>query len=126
MSSEAAPVYARSVIEIAERLVDAVARRDWDGIAACFTPEARLRMLTPGPLREDEGPEAIAARFRYWFGELEDFEVRESDVTVIADRVRIHYRAVGSGKTTDHTGYLAVEDGRVAWLVMTCTGFRTT
>lgn len=110
--------------EIVERFLDALMLRDWSGIAACFAPDARLRMLTPGPLREDEGPTEIAERFRYWFGTLDPFELREADTEEIADRVRIHYRAAGSGKVTDHTGYLAVEDGRIAWIVMTCTGFR--
>jgi ketosteroid isomerase-like protein len=109
---------------IAEQFLDAVGRRDWDGLAACFAPDARLRMLTPGPLREDEGPEAIAARFRSWFGDRDGFELREADTETVVDRVRVHYRAAGSGKVTDHTGYLAVEDGRIAWIVMTCSGFR--
>ena len=112
------------MVEIVERLLDALARRDWDGIAACFAPEARLRMLTPGPLREDEGAEAIAERFRYWFGGRAGFELREADVEAVVDRVRVHYRAAGDGKVTDHTGYLAVEGGRIAWIVMTCSGFR--
>jgi hypothetical protein len=110
--------------EIAERLLAALAERDWDGVAACFAPGARLRMQTPGPLREDEGPEAIAARFRFWFGERDGFELREADVETVVDRVRVHYRAAGDGKVTDHTGYLAVEDGLIAWIVMTCSGFR--
>lgn len=110
--------------EIAERLLDALARRDFDGVAACFAPGARLRMLTPGPLREEEGPEAIAERFRYWFGDREGFALRQADVETVVDRVRVHYRAAGDGKVTDHTGYLAIEDGRIAWIVMTCSGFR--
>ena len=112
------------MIAVADRLLEALAARDWDALATLFAEDATLRMQTPGPLREDAGPSAIAARFRFWFGELDGFELREADAVPVADRVRVHYRVAGGGRTTDHTGYLAVEDGRIAWLVMTCSGFR--
>ena len=107
-----------------DRFLAAVAVRDWDALAACFAPHARLRMQSPGPLRDEEGPEAIAGRYDAWFGDLEGFELREHDRAAIGDRVRVHYAAAGGGKLTDHTGYLAVEDDRIAWLVMSCSGFR--
>ena len=112
------------MIEVAERFLQSLASRDWDGVAGCFAADARLRMQSPGPLRDEQGPAAIGARFRAWFGDLERFELRESDVEPVVDRVRVHYRVAGDGKVTDHTGYCAVEDGRIAWMVMTCSGFR--
>ncbi len=113
-----------AVVEVAERFLAALARRDWDGVAACFAAEGTLRMQSPGPLREEHGAEAVAARYRFWFGDLDGFELRESDAVPIVDRVRVHYRVAGNGKVTDHTGYLAVEDGRIAWIVLSCSGFR--
>ncbi len=110
--------------EVADRFLDALAHRDWDALAGCFAPDATLRMQSPGPLRAEEGPEAIAARFRFWFGDLQPFELDETEATPFHDRVRVHYRAGDGRRETDHTGYLAVADGRIAWLVMTCSGFR--
>lgn len=110
--------------DVVERFLNAVAARDWDGVAACFAPDARLRMQSPGPLRDEQGQEAIGARYRAWFGDLDGFALRERDARRIEDRVRVHYLAAGSGKVTDHTGYLALADGRIAWIVMTCSGFR--
>jgi hypothetical protein len=112
------------VTDVVDRFLAAVAARDWDGLAACFAPQARLRMQSPGPLRDDQGPEQIAARYRAWFGDLDGFELRARDRAAIGDRVRVHYAVAGGGKLTDHTGYLALEDDRIAWLVMACSGFR--
>lgn len=110
--------------DVVDRFLAAVAARDWDALAGCFAPEARLRMQSPGPLRDEQGPDAIAERYRAWFGDLQPFELREADRHDVVDRVRVHYVAAGNGKLTDHTGYLALEDDRIAWLVMTCSGFR--
>lgn len=110
-------------------LLAAIAARDYARIAACFAPTASVRVLTPGPLREHEGPEEAAARYRFWLQPLEDFELLEGDVEEIADRVRIRYRFRGRDpekgwQLNEHTGYAAVEEDRIRTLLLTCTGFR--
>jgi ketosteroid isomerase-like protein len=118
------------LVESGERLLAAVADRDYDRIASCFEEDASFRVLTPGPLRELVGPQEAADRYRAWLA-LEDFELLESDAVAIADRVRIRYRFRGRDpekgwQLNEHTGYAAVKDGRIASMILTCAGFRPT
>ncbi|GIU93577.1 MAG: hypothetical protein KatS3mg012_0034 [Gaiellaceae bacterium] len=117
--------------EVGERLLDAIAGRDYARIAECFARDASFRVLTPGPLREHTGPEEAAERYRFWLQPLENFEVLEGDATTIADRVRIRYRFRGRDpdkgwQLNEHTGYASVEDGEITSLILTCAGFRPT
>lgn len=122
---------ADELVEVGVRLLDAVAARDYDGIAACFAEDASLRVLTPGPVREHEGRAEAADRYRSWLESLEGYEVLESDATAIADRLRVRYRFRGHDpekgwQLNEHTGYAAVRDGEIASLILTCSGFRPT
>lgn len=117
--------------DVGRRLLDAVRDRDYEAIAACFAPDASFRVLTPGPLRTFTGPEEAAARFRFWLDGLEDPELLDGDVDVIADRVRVRYRFRGRDpekgwQLNEHTGYAAVRGGKITALNMTCAGFRPT
>lgn len=112
-------------------LLDAIAARDFEHIRECFAGDASMRVLTPGPLREFSGSEEAAGRYRYWLGSLESFELLEGDVEEIADRFRVRYRFRGRDpekgwQLNEHTGYGAVEGGRITALNVTCTGFRPT
>ena len=69
------------------RFLDALERRDYDGLAACFTDDATLRAIVPPGLREADGPEAIAAQFRKWTVDYADYRL-ESDAAPFADLVR--------------------------------------
>lgn len=112
-------------------LLDAIAARNFPQIKECFAGSATLRVLTPGPLREFEGAEAAADRYRFWLVPLEGFELLEGDIEEIADRVRIRYRFRGRDpekgwQMNEHTGYGTVENGQLTSLNITCTGFRPT
>lgn len=123
-------VYARPMGDtaIVEELLRAIEARDLGRIAACFTPDSRLRALTPRELREENGPEAIVGRYRAWLA-LEPLEVTDGDVVQIADRVRLRYRFHGRDpvkgwQENEHTAYATVVDGRIAALNLSCAGFR--
>lgn len=110
-------------------LLDGILARDAAAIAACFAEGAVLRALTPHQLREETGPDAIAARYLTWLRSLEPFEVIAADTEQIADRVRIRYRfrgvdAVKGAQENEHTAYATVEDGRIVALNLSCAGFR--
>ncbi len=116
---------------VADELLAGIAERDYERIASCFAPSARLRALTPQRLREEDGPEAIAARYRYWLDALEGFELVESSVTPVADRLRLLYRFRGrhpveGPQENEHAAYAAVEGGRIVRLDLSCAGFRPT
>ncbi len=114
-----------------QALLAAIAERDYERIAGCFAENASFRALTPGPVREHAGPEEAAQGFRRWLAALESFEVLEGEVDEIADRLRIRYRFRGRDpekgwRLNEHTGYAAVERGRIQTMILTCTGFRPT
>lgn len=116
-------------LTVGTALLTAIRERDAAGVAACFAPDARLRVLTPKTLREEEGPEAIGGRFMVWVGSLEPFALLSADAEVIADRVRIRYRFRGRDpekgwQENEHTGYATVEDGLITALNISCAGFR--
>lgn len=111
------------------RLLDAIGAQDFAALESCFAPAARLRALVPSVLREEEGPAAIGARFRFWWEGLNHVELVESELEPVADRVRLRYRLRGHDGddgwvTVEQTGYLQAEDGAISVLNLVCSGFR--
>jgi hypothetical protein len=118
-------------IGVATRLLEALARKDFDGMRACFTEDARLRALVPTALREDEGAKAIEARFRLWWEEIDRFELVESDVGDLADRTHMRYRLTGVDPedgpvVVEQHAYLTSENGHIRAMDLVCSGFRPT
>lgn len=114
---------------LATRFLDALACRDFDSLAATFAQDAVLRGLVPGRLREEHGNEAIADRFRFWFGGTEDFALVESDAEELADVVRIRWQVAGLEPeigpcVTEQTAYARLDDGAIAWMDLVCSGNR--
>ena len=122
---------ATTSVPVAEQFLAALSERDYHGIASCFTRTAKLRVLVPSALREEDGPQAIADRFRFWYADLDDFELREAEVDVLADRVRLRYRLRGHDPedgpvVSEQEGYATVEDGEISALNLVCSGWRPT
>jgi hypothetical protein len=116
---------------VAERLLDAVAVRDYEAVGGCFAEDASFDVLTPHRLRRHSSAAEAAERYRRWLEPLEQFEVLEADATSVADRVRVRYRFRGldpdkGWQLNEHTGYAAIEAGRIASMTLTCAGFRPT
>lgn len=116
-------------MDVAHRLLDAIATRDFEALAGCFAPDASLRILTPKRLREEAGRDDAAATFRRWFGDMEDFELVDGDVAEIADRVRIRWHTRGRDpakgvQENEHTGYAEIDGGLIVALNVSCAGFR--
>ena len=114
---------------VAERFLRALEARDFDGIASCFAPNARLRALVPSALREDEGSQAVAERFRYWLGEMSDFAISDTAVDEFVDRVHVRYRMSGvdpedGAVMSEQQAYLTLEDDAIAAMNLVCSGWR--
>jgi SnoaL-like domain len=114
-----------------ERLLSAIAVRDYEAIERSFAPDARFEVLTPHELRSHTSAGEAADRYRYWLERLEGFTVLERDAVAVADRVRIRYRfrgrdPHGGWQLNEHTGYATVESGRIVSMTLTCAGFRPT
>ena len=114
---------------VAERLLHALEARDFDGIASCFAPSGRLRALVPSALREDEGSQAVAERFRYWVGEMTDFAISDTAIDEFVDRVHVRYRMSGidpedGAVTCEQQAYLTLEDEAITAMNLVCSGWR--
>ena len=114
--------------DVASGFLEAFSRRDYDGIAATFVEDGRLRGLVPPGLREADGREAIAERFRIW-NDVEDWELLESDREDLADLVKLHWRVASTdpelGRTVyEQTAYAEIGEGGIAWMNLVCSGDR--
>ena len=114
--------------DIAGRFLEALSRRDYDGLATTFAPDGRLRGLVPSALREAEGREAVAERFGIW-NDAEDWELLESDVENFADIVKLRWRVAATdpelGRTVyEQTAYAEIGERGIAWMNLVCSGER--
>jgi hypothetical protein len=119
----------RAELGVGERFLEALGRRDYIDIASCFAHDATLRAIVPPGVREDDGADAIAARFRLWTEEIDDYELVERSVDGFADVLRIRYAARGIDPelglcTFEQTAYAEVEGGRITKLRLACSGDR--
>lgn len=73
-------------------LLEALAVRDFDRMADCFTPGATMRALIPPGLSECEGASQIVDSIRSWFGGATEFEVLDGTVGEIGGRVHVSWR----------------------------------
>ena len=124
MSAERAPA-----TRVGEYLLDALRRRDYVDIASCFSGDAEMRSVVPPGVREDAGPDAIAARFRLWTEPLESYEVVDSDADAVADVLRVRWAIRGVDPEIglcifEQTAYAEVADGHITKLRLACSGDR--
>jgi hypothetical protein len=109
-----------------------LAAQDFSRLGDSLFPDAELRALLPGGLREWSGVEAIAARFARWFGDTQDFELVEAAVSEVGGRLHLHWRLrlraerLGVGWfTVEQQAYADTGAGaRIVRLDLLCTGFR--
>ena len=73
-------------------LLEALARRDFDGMTECFAPTATMRALLPSGLAECDSAPAIIGRLNSWFGGAEEFEVLDGTVGEIGGRMHVAWR----------------------------------
>jgi hypothetical protein len=110
--------------------LEALARRDFEDLAGAFAEDGRLRGLVPSALREAEGRDAIAERFRIWNGDIEEFELLDSEVAEMEDVLRLRWRIRGvdpddaAVTVYEQTAYAEIADGRIARMNLVCSGHR--
>jgi hypothetical protein len=111
---------------VGERFLEALGRHDYAAVAGCFTRDAKLRAVVPPGVREDEGPEAIAARFEGW---TRDGELVEFEAGMFEDLLRLRFviREVESEiglSAYEQTAYAEVADGAIRRMRLACSGHR--
>jgi hypothetical protein len=115
--------------DVGALLLDALGRRDYVDIAGCFAHDAQLRSVVPPGVREDDGADAIAARFRLWTESLEDYEVVAAEVAPLADLLRVTWAIKGIDAELglcifEQTAYAEVEGNRIVRMRLACSGDR--
>jgi hypothetical protein len=117
---------------LAGAFVDALAGRDFAGLAACLAGEARLRCLLPGGERRVDGAGPVAEQFRAWFGGPGSLEMLGASVGEVGGRMHLRWRfrvdpaprAPGPHVVEQHVFADADPEGRIAALDLLCSGFR--
>jgi hypothetical protein len=79
---------------LGRRLLDGILAQDWQSIADCFEPDARLRAVVPqaNPFRDRVGGREAAEQLKRWFGDADVTELITSTIEPIEDRLHIAYR----------------------------------
>ena len=115
--------------QVAERFLDALEALDFDAAAELFDDDGRLRALLPEAVREEEGADAIANRFRFWWDALDDLQLIDRHAERLHDRTAIHYRLRGRDTEdgwieVEYRGFLRLgAENRIAAMNVVCSGF---
>jgi len=113
---------------LAHAWLAAFAERDFDRLETLLDPDVRFRSLAPPGLREADDPAGAVARVRGWFGVADVFALRSSEISLVADRVRLNYRVDvredGEWLTVEQTVYGARGVRGFAGVDILCSGFR--
>jgi TusA-related sulfurtransferase len=116
-------------LEVGERLVAALAARDYGRLFDVLARDARLRYLIPSGPGQVAGAADVAAKYFEWFGDIGELEVQETLVERVADRMSVRYRfrfrEGADWKLAEQQAYLDVDpDGRIVAIDLVCSGFR--
>lgn len=115
--------------DVGTRFLEALACRDYDAIASCFAAEGTLRGVVPPGLREADGREAIAERFRIWTEAVEEYELAETEAAPFAGLLRLRWVVQGIDPdghpdTYEQSAYAEIADGEIVAMRLACSGHR--
>ena len=128
VSPHAIPVESLRDAEIAKVFLTALAMRDFQHLETSLHPDIRFRALVPPGLRTGTGPQETSGWFSKWFSHADHFEVVQSEVDQISDRLRIAYRIrlhdVQGWQVVEQQIYCMLKDKRIETMDLLCSGFR--
>lgn len=115
--------------EVGERFVDAIARRDFDGLRAAIADDVRFRLLVPKGPQAHTGAGETVGRFVGWFEEARELQLESSSVQDVSGRLALVYRfrlldADGWQVIEQHLMADVAQDGRLEAIDLLCSGFR--
>jgi len=119
------------LFSVAGALLEALAVQDFPRLAATLADDATMTALVPSGLKEWHGPAEISGRFRFWFGEVSEFELVDASVGEVGPRLHLRWRVRVQAERLG-AGWFVVEqqvyadtgpDGRLAHLSLLCSGF---
>jgi hypothetical protein len=114
---------------LATSVATAVADRSLDRLSAHLSDEVRLRALLPAGQIEENGRDAVLARFAEWFGSYDTVVLSDVAGDDVGDRVVVHYKLTfdpdGERRVLTQTVVCSVYDGLVGRMDLVCSGFRS-
>ncbi len=113
----------------ADRLVGAIAARDYARLFGVLARDARLRYLIPSGPGLVAGAADVAAKFFEWFGDVVELDMQEALIERISDRTSVRYRfLLREGRhpeVVEQQAYLDVDpEGQITAIDLLCSGFR--
>lgn len=113
---------------VAETLMNAICARDLAALGAILAPDADMRALLPGSVREYRSAHEIVTAFEQWFGGATDFSIDPLPVEAVGSRFSLGWRVrlavEGAGtRVAAQAAVVDVEDDRVYGLDLLCSGF---
>ena len=113
------------------RLAKAVATRDTAGLLDVLAPDVDFRGMTPNRFWEAGSAREVVddVLFGAWFEPTDRIDALDDLQTgTVADRDRVAYRLRVSNEAgtflVEHQAYFDVEDDRITWLRIMCSGYR--
>lgn len=110
----------------AQTFLTALATRDPARIQACFQPDARFRALIPPGVCEATDAVGATEHLLDWFGSADHFEILDSEVGAVVDRLRIAYRLrvhdADGWQIFEQQAYCDVRDSRIETMDLLCSG----
>jgi hypothetical protein len=125
-TSRSAPHFA-----VAGVILDALAARDFAGIAAALDVDAQMTALVPKGLRQCDGADAICSMFETWFGDVDEYAVADASVGAVGELLQMRWRLELEGPrlgeepmVVEQHAYAATgPNGRVTRISLLCSGF---
>jgi SnoaL-like domain len=115
----------------ADAVVEAIARRDFGGVAAALHDDVHLRALLPGGFKEWHGRAGVSAAFTGWFDGFDEYELVDAEICEVGPRLHLSWR-LRVRTTTVADRSLLVEQhvyadvdaaGQISRLSLLCSGF---
>ena len=115
---------------IGEELARAIAAKDAAALRELLRPDVDFTAITPRRHWNAGTPDDVAEIvFGSWFEDKDRIDsVEHVETDAFADRERVGYRFAVTNPEgrflVEQQAYLEVEDGRIGWMRLVCSGFR--
>jgi hypothetical protein len=117
--------------DLGERFARAIAAKDAPALLDVLHPRVNFRGMTPGRVWETDLASELVDDFIFgnWFGTTDIIESIEGiETDTVGDRARVGYRFrvtnAGGAYAVEQQAYFDVEDDRISWLRILCSGYR--
>jgi tRNA 2-thiouridine synthesizing protein A len=114
--------------QVGEGWVRAITEGALERLERFCQPEVVSHLLTPRRYINFENVTDLVAKYREWFGECSDFNIEQSRVELVGERLGIFYRFLLQKQecwyVIEQQSYCTMQDGRITHLHLLCSGFQ--